>query len=190
VPPQPIERRPSPIDAPTTPEREAVIAEQNPNIPERNSQADVADILDAARSRVLPPQPERPLQPERPSQPERAPEVAAAPAAPPPRTVPLAPILVQDAYAETHDEPVPEIAPPRKPGSDFESILESEMSNTLTAERVVHPASPAAELRPMPEPVVSPPRRDPDMATITGGDAALQKEVARIFGEISVDRDK
>jgi hypothetical protein len=34
------------------------------------------------------------------------------------------------------------------------------------------------------------PRRDPDMAPITGADAALQKEVARIFGEMSVNRDK
>jgi flagellar biogenesis protein FliO len=188
APAQPVEQRAPPIDAPmrpTPPERvQAIVDERNLNVPGRSREADAADILDAARSRVLPPQPERP------SQPERAPEVAAAPAAPAPRTVPLAPILVQDAYAETHDEPVPEIAPPRKPGSDFESILEAEMSNTLTAERVVQTAQAPGESRPMPEPVASPPRRDPDMATITGGDAALQKEVARIFGEISVDRDK
>ena len=30
------------------------------------------------------------------------------------------------------------------------------------------------------------PRRDPEMAPMTGADAALQKEVARIFGEMSV----
>ena len=34
------------------------------------------------------------------------------------------------------------------------------------------------------------PRRDPEMAPVTGADAELQKEVARIFGEMSVNRDK
>jgi len=34
------------------------------------------------------------------------------------------------------------------------------------------------------------PRRDPEMAPATGADAELQKEVARIFGEMSVNRDK
>ncbi len=157
---------------------------------ERQAEAEAADILDAARSRVLPPVADRSPVSERAAVPERPP--LSRPVAP--REVdapPAAPILVQDAYSESFDLPVPDVAQPRKLGSDFETVLEAEMANTLTAERVVAPTPQAARPEPTPraEPV-APQRRDPDMAPITGGDVALQKEVARIFGEMSVNREK
>ena len=81
---------------------------------------------------------------------------------------------------------------------DFQRILDEEISANPAAERVV-PVPNAQQARPAtqsgfpqsgsPQPG-SMPRRDPDMAPITGADAALQKEVARIFGEMSVNRDK
>jgi len=171
----PSVERPQP---PAPPMQSAPPERIEPVVFERQEEAAAADILDAARNRVLAPQV------------ERSPEVISASASPRLTPVPPVPILVQDAYSESYDVSAPEVAPPRKPGSDFESILEAEMSNTLTAERVVQ-ATPAAPAPPRPpEPVVPQQRRDPDMAPITGGDAALQKEVARIFGEMSVNRDK
>jgi hypothetical protein len=78
----------------------------------------------------------------------------------------------------------------REPGTEFQRILEAEMSNNLTAERIIPNAPPQRQIQQ--QPVVSPAqRRDPELApTTTGSDAALQKEVARIFGEMSVNRDK
>ena len=77
---------------------------------------------------------------------------------------------------------------PRDLGIDFESILEAEMSSNLSAQRIV------------PNPLVLPPpsaaqsvpgqRRDPEMTPAVGTDSNLQREVARIFGEMSVNRDK
>ena len=76
---------------------------------------------------------------------------------------------------------------------DFQRILDEEIAAGPAAERVV-PVPNAQQARPAPQPGPaqpgSMPRRDPEMAPITGADAALQKEVARIFGEMSVNRDK
>lgn len=163
----------APVAAPPAP-----AARIEPTVFERQEEVEAASILDAARNRVLTPQPELP------------PEVMTASAPKTPNPFPPPPILVQDAYSETHDDPAPEIVPPRKPNSDFESILEAEMSNTLTAERAPQPTVQPPVQRPQPEPAAPQQRRDPEMAPITGGDAALQKEVARIFGEMSVNRDK
>lgn len=113
------------------------------------TEAEAADILDAARHVVLPQEQ--------------------------PRAVAAAPTVAPQA---------------REPDSDFQRVLEAEMANNLTAERIIpnlpqprqvqqQPAAPSAQ------------RRDPELAPpITGSDAALQKEVARIFGEMSVNRDK
>lgn len=149
-----------------------------PVVFERREEAEAADILEAARERVLTPQPERP------------PEVIAPPAPQVSNPGPSAPILAQDAYRESYDVASPGITPPRKPSSDFESVLEAEMSNSLTVERSFQETPVSAPPVPAPEPVVTTQRRDPQMAPVAGGDAALQKEVARIFGEMSVDRDK
>ncbi len=150
-----------------------------PVVFERQAELDAADILDAARSRVLPTEHARDNR--------QAPAREAEPPAP-------APMLAQDAYSESYEVPTPAVAQPKKLGSDFESVLEAEMTNNLTAERIVQPIAPPpavrAEPAPRPEPVPLQQRRDPDMAPITGGDAALQKEVARIFGEMSVNREK
>ncbi|MBB5573696.1 MULTISPECIES: flagellar biosynthetic protein FliO [Rhizobium] len=128
-------------------------------------EAEVANILDAARQHVLPQQ-----------QPAR---VAAA--APQPVLQPMAPTVASAA---------PVVAPPpvREPGADFQSILEAEMSNNLTAERIIPNVPPQRQIQ---QPVAAPAqRRDPELPPMTGADSALQKEVARIFGEMSVNRDK
>jgi hypothetical protein len=85
---------------------------------------------------------------------------------------------------------VPPVAPqpPRELGSDFQSILDEEMAHNLTAERII-PNAPGQNQRQQ-QPVQGQQRRDPELAPITGADSALQKEVARIFGEMSVNRDK
>ncbi|MET0748793.1 MAG: flagellar biosynthesis protein FliO [Rhizobium sp.] len=147
-----------------------------PVVFERKEELAAADVLEAARTRVLAPQT------------ERVSDVIVTPP-PPPATSSPAPILAKDAYSESFDGPAPEVPPPTKLGSDFESVLEAEMSKTLSAERPGQ-MPPQSRTPSAPEPTVQQPRRDPEMAPVVGGDAALQKEVARIFGEMSVDRDK
>lgn len=113
------------------------------------SEAEAAEILDAARHVVLPPEP--------------------------PRPAPAASMVVAPQA--------------REPGSDFQRVLEAEMANNLTAERIIPNAQPQQQIQQ--QPAIAPAqRRDPELAPVTGSDAALQKEVARIFGEMSVNRDK
>ncbi len=124
------------------------------------SEAEAADILDAARHVVLPQQ-----------QPAPARQAAVEP------TVASAP------------------TPVAEPGNDFQRILEAEMSKNLTAERIIPnaPAPRQVQQQPnaAPSPVSTPAKRvEPELAPLTGADSALQKEVARIFGEMSVSRDK
>lgn len=122
--------------------------------------AAAAEILDAARQRVLPQQ-------------RIEPEVSAPP-------VQSAPVTAEeDAAAQS-------AAAIRR---DFQRVLEQEMTNNLTAERIV-PAPANQAPRPGAQQPGSLPRRDPELAPITGADTELQKEVARIFGEMSVNRDK
>lgn len=151
--PQPVPapraaERPQPVVAP--PQRAAQPA---PAITE----AEAADILDAARHVVLPPQPAR--------------------------TAPVEPTVASPRAAET--------------GNDFQKVLEAEMSKNLTAERIIPNAPPQRQVQQ--QPAVAPAssqapgpaqRVDPELAPMTGADSALQKEVARIFGEMSVSRDK
>ncbi|AGB71375.1 MULTISPECIES: flagellar biosynthetic protein FliO [Rhizobium] len=92
-------------------------------------------------------------------------------------------------------EPTPAPTPSVEPGSDFQYILEAEMSKNLTAERIIPnaPAPRQVQQQPNTEPstIPSPAKRvEPELAPLTGADSALQKEVARIFGEMSVSRDK
>lgn len=119
------------------------------------TEAEAADILDAARHVVLPPQPARPA--------------------------PVEPTIEAPQRAET--------------GNDFQRVLEAEMSKNLTAERIIPNVAPQRQVQQ--QAVVTPAqapgpaqRVDPELAPITGADSALQKEVARIFGEMSVSRDK
>lgn len=110
-----------------------------------------ANVLDAARERVLQDVPE--------------PRVAPAnPAAVPPVLQPAAEKLKQL-------------------GSDFERILEQEMANNLAARE-------AAALGQPPAPTL--PRNPSAAPRVTGAtpEPSLQTEVARIFGEMSVNRDK
>ncbi len=131
--------------------------------------ASAADILDAARQRVLPQQ-------------RIEPEVSAPPAQAVPAASRSTPLAAEDGGLQS--------AAIRR---DFQRILDEEIAAGPAAERVV-PAPNAQQARPAPQPGPaqpgSMPRRDPEMAPITGADAALQKEVARIFGEMSVNRDK
>ncbi len=124
------------------------------------SEAEAADILDAARHVVLPQQ-----QP--------------APA----RALPVEPAVAPQRAAES--------------GNEFQRVLEAEMSKNLTAERII-PNAPALRqvqqqpgAAPSPSQTPGPAKRvEPELAPLTGSDSALQQEVARIFGEMSVSRDK
>ncbi|MBY5339175.1 flagellar biosynthetic protein FliO [Rhizobium johnstonii] len=126
-----------------------------------------AEILDAARQRVLPQQ-------------RIEPEVSA----PPVRDMPAA---ARAAPASAEDDSAGQSAAASR--LDFQRVLEQEMSNNLTAERIVPAPANQAPRPGAPQPG-NLPRRDPEMAPITGPDTDLQKEVARIFGEMSVNRDK
>ncbi|MBY3069888.1 flagellar biosynthesis protein FliO [Rhizobium laguerreae] len=126
-----------------------------------------AEILDAARQRVLPQQ-------------RIEPEVSAPPVKDMPAAARAAPGSAED------DSAAQSAAASRL---DFQRVLEEEMSNNLTAERIV-PAPANQAPRPGAQQPGNLPRRDPEMAPITGADTDLQKEVARIFGEMSVNRDK
>lgn len=135
--------------------------------------SNAADILDAARARVLP------------QQARIEPQVSTPAAQSLPTVSEGAPVVTADAGA-----------PPQQPKGDFQRILEEEMNTNFTAERIVQPVQTIQPAQSAPvRPVIPPqpanlPRRDPDMPPITGADAELQKEVARIFGEMSVNRDK
>ncbi|MBY3233944.1 flagellar biosynthesis protein FliO [Rhizobium laguerreae] len=125
------------------------------------------EILDAARQRVLPQQ-------------RIEPEVSAPPVKDMPAAARAAPGSAED------DSAAQSAAASRL---DFQRVLEQEMSNNLTAERIVPAPANQAPRPGAPQPG-NLPRRDPEMAPITGADTDLQKEVARIFGEMSVNRDK
>ncbi|MBB3399279.1 MULTISPECIES: flagellar biosynthetic protein FliO [unclassified Rhizobium] len=175
----PIEARPEPAIVATPPSTPPVIAEREraprpapsfePRPEPRQTRAPIeasvaADILDSARQRVLP---QQRIEPQ-----ATPPSVRSTPA----------PVQPSSAFVE-----VGTLTPAAQP-SDFQRILEEEMTSTLAAERIV-PAPQAPAARPAPPPG-NLPRRDPEMAPLTGADAALQNEVARIFGEMSVNRDK
>ncbi|ARO30405.1 flagellar biosynthesis protein [Rhizobium sp. NXC14] len=168
---------PEPVTAPLSAERDQPLraAPHQPRTPERPSApasaqpasfrdtASAAEILDAARQRVLPQQ-------------RIEPEVS-APDMPAPRA----------AAATAEDDAAAQSAAAIR--RDFQRVLEEEMSNNLTAERIVPAPANQAPRQAAPQ-AANQPRRDPELAPITGADTDLQKEVARIFGEMSVNRDK
>ncbi len=165
------ERAAPPVAAPSlTAERDG--PQRSAQMQPRQPAPDVvsaADILDAARQRVLPQQ-------------RIDPEVSTPPAQ-------GGPAISRGAPAATEDGG-PQSAAIRR---DFQRILDEEILANPAGERVA--ATPNAQpARPAPQPNApqpgSMPRRDPEMAPITGADAALQNEVARIFGEMSVNREK
>jgi hypothetical protein len=150
------------VTQPTVVSQPAFLARPEPAPIEASA---AADILDSARQRVLSPQ-------------RIEPQVMSPPMTPAPNPYAVAPVQPAPPMV------VRPIAPSAQP-SDFQRVLEEEMTTNLAAERVTPP--PAAPVRPAPSNL---PRRDPEMAPMTGADAALQNEVARIFGEMSVNRDK
>ncbi|MGO8460631.1 flagellar biosynthetic protein FliO [Rhizobium ruizarguesonis] len=170
-----------PVTAPLSAERDNPLraAPPLPRPPERpaappaaqpapfHDTSSAAEILDAARQRVLP-------------QHRIEPEVSAPPVQEMPAVARVAPGSAED------DSAAQSAAASRL---DFQRVLEQEMSNNLTAERIVPAPANQAPRPGAPQPG-NLPRRDPEMAPITGADTDLQKEVARIFGEMSVNRDK
>ncbi|MBW9055702.1 flagellar biosynthetic protein FliO [Rhizobium mesosinicum] len=155
-------QRPVPIQ-PWQPERPAPVQDAG----------NAADILDAARQRVLP---QQRIEPQ-----VSAPAQSVSAVSHGPR------VATEDGGLQSADI-----------RRDFQRILDEEISANPAAERVV-PSPNAQQARTASQPGSSQsgspqsgsmPRRDPEMAPITGADAALQKEVARIFGEMSVNRDK
>ncbi|PZM13126.1 flagellar biosynthetic protein FliO [Rhizobium tubonense] len=184
---EPVRRPPPPpVEEPQPPEPVSIRSERRPEpaVYQRNEEAEAADILDAARHRVLVPE-------------EREPQMS-SPAQSMPVVADGVPVAPQDGNAGQTPAPVVSLdtastdtvqaAKPRDLGIDFESILEAEMSNNLSAQRII----PNAPVPPGPNAAQPVPgqRRDPEMAPLTGADSTLQREVARIFGEMSVNRDK
>ncbi len=167
-----------PVTAPLSAERDNPLrpVPPPPRPPERpaappaaqfHDASSAAEILDAARQRVLP---QQRIEPE-----VSAPSVQDMPAA------------ARAAPGTAEDEAAAQSAAAIR--HDFQRVLEEEMSNNLTAERIVPAPANQAPRQAVPQPA-NLPRRDPELAPITGADTELQKEVARIFGEMSVNRDK
>ena len=94
---------------------------------------------------------------------------------PEPRVVPINPATVPPALQTAAEKP-------KQLGSDFEKILEQEMANNLAAREAAASGQPNRQTLP----------RDPSVPPVTGAtpEPSLQAEVARIFGEMSVTRDK
>ncbi len=95
--------------------------------------------------------------------------------APEPRVVPVSAAIVPPALQSAADKP-------KQLGSDFERILEEEMANNLAARESAIIPQPSRQIQP----------RNPGVPPVTGAtpEPSLQSEVARIFGEMSVTRDK
>ena len=167
--------RPVPPQPPETPPTEPFLVE-------------AGNMLDAARQRVMPPQQRQPPASQNPGVDlaDFVPKVAAAtapsPASPPPYQTP------SSSHAPV-PAPVPQAAAPSRPkelGSDFERILETEMARNLQSGEL--PDDLMERLAPQPPAE----RREPGAppAPSANADPAMQNEIARIFGEMSVTRDK
>ncbi|MDP9839432.1 hypothetical protein J2T09_004208 [Neorhizobium huautlense] len=130
------------------------------------------DLLDAVRDRVF--------------QQPRA-EAAAASA-----TAPIVTPVQRPAPAVVQMTPVQQQPAPAKPlGSDFERILEEEMATNLAGGNAAPAIGPATSNASSNTAASQLPRRDPGMPRVTGAtqEPALQNEIARIFGEMSVTKD-
>lgn len=106
-------------------------------------------------------------------------------------------VLPQQPARAAAVEPTVAAPSPAEPANEFQRVLEAEMSKNLTAERIIPNVQQPRQVQQQPAaasaPVQAPgpaQRIDPELTPITGADSALQKEVARIFGEMSVSRDK
>lgn len=131
---------------------------------------DPAEILEAARSRVMP-------------------DLTAS--------APMAPPEILPTLQVSDEKPVAEDAGPHRIPSDFERVLEEEMAIHLAASaprtEINRPEKPfVPEIRPdrpvsIP-PIPSQPKPETQSAG-TGDEPNLQNEIARIFGEMSVNRN-
>ncbi|NKL13908.1 flagellar biosynthesis protein FliO [Rhizobium leguminosarum bv. viciae] len=166
--PQPVEQRPISVARPEMPQETPPVSPPRPPVAARVEPA-------AEPSFAAPASPEPRPRPEPSTQPSTQPPVQEMPAA------------ARAAPGSAEDDSAAQSAAASR--LDFQRVLEQEMSNNLTAERIVPAPANQAPRPGAPQPG-NPPRRDPEMAPITGADTDLQKEVARIFGEMSVNRDK
>lgn len=120
---------------------------------------DAADILDAARSRVLQPQPE-----------------------------PFSASRFQEQSASFEPDAAPTVTPAqvRTPEfSEFERVLEEEMASHMAADPRL--AKSLSGLGPVP--VYAPADAKPTPVAGAGEEQNIQKEIARIFGEMSASRN-
>lgn len=165
IPDQTVVAPPAPDTAIPVAEASAPIRPQAPSV-----SIDPAEILEAARSRVMP-------------------DLTASV----PMSRPEFPLTLQ----ASDEKPVPEGAGPHRIPSDFERVLEEEMAIHLAATapgtEINRPEKPfVPEIRPD-RPVSIPPipsqPKPETRSTGTGDEPNLQNEIARIFGEMSVNRN-
>ncbi len=123
------------------------------------------DALESARERVFQPAPT----------PSLTPALNPAPAPEPRILTPITSASMPPALQAAAEKP-------GQLGNDFERILEQEMASNLAAREAAAATEQNRQL----------PARDPAAPKVTGAtpEPTLQAEVARIFGEMSVTRDK
>ncbi|HCL64023.1 MAG TPA: flagellar biosynthesis protein FliO [Rhizobium sp.] len=165
MPDQTVVAPPAPDTAISAAEASAPIRPEVPSV-----SIDPAEILEAARSRVMPNLP---------------------------ASVPMAQPDIQPALQISEETPVPDDTGSRRIPSDFERVLEEEMAIHLAATapgtEINRPEKPfVPEIRPdrpvsIP-PIPSQPTQEKQSAA-TGDEPNLQNEIARIFGEMSVNRN-
>ncbi|MHB0951949.1 MAG: flagellar biosynthetic protein FliO [Allorhizobium sp.] len=165
IPDQTVVAPPAPDTAIPVVEASAPIRPEAPSV-----SIDPAEILEAARSRVMP-------------------DLTAS--------APMAPPEIQPTLQISEETPVPDDAGSRRIPSDFERVLEEEMAIHLAATapgtEINRPEKPfVPEIRPD-RPVSIPPipsqPKPETQSTGTGDEPNLQNEIARIFGEMSVNRN-
>lgn len=152
-------------------------SEPNPQTSHAPDIGAASDALDAVRRRVFQPTPDRTPAPE-----PKAEATALPPSLnkqePAPSAAQPTAVNTQPPAAEA-ESPAPK---PRSLGSDFDRILEEEMANNLSIQSQDNTREAFTPMLP---------KRDPANPKVTGAtpEPALQNEIARIFGEMSVTRD-
>jgi hypothetical protein len=199
---EPMEEVYAPLPAAVAAQRHQVAAVEPParTVPpvaaERVAQARPTPTLEVAMGARREPAAERPA-------PQRVePQVATPPAQSIPTVASGTPVSVADAAVRPVSPPLTAASVDassanqsaqthqRELGGDFQSILEEEMSNNLRAERIIPNAPQPGAQRQVQQPPAAGERREPELDPPAASDNALQSEVARIFGEMSVNRDK
>jgi hypothetical protein len=189
--PQPVSPAPAAVIAAAAPVAPAAQAQPTTETrPLEAYQVEAGNMLDAVRQRVMPQPPQR--QSPAPATPDEGVELPDfVPRLATPATAPgTIPRPVAAAGGGSAAPAVPPKTPvqgkPKELGSEFERILETEMARNLQSGEL--PDDLMERLTPQPPAQ----RREPGAtpAQGTSADPAMQNEIARIFGEMSVTRDK